>query len=73
MSRAEGKEVEFMSDIFMASCPVCGRSLFKGKADSYIEGGCPKCKNYLIISFTDNGFTATVSEKSPAEMNVTTK
>lgn len=41
--------------LFMASCPICGRSLFKGKADSYVEGGCPKCKNYLKISFADDG------------------
>ena len=46
---------------FMASCPVCGRSLFKGKPDSYIEGGCPKCKNYLQISFTSEGVKSVVS------------
>ena len=46
---------------FMASCPVCGRSLFKGKPDSYIEGGCPKCKNYLQIFYTPDGVHSVVS------------
>lgn len=41
--------------VFLASCPVCGRSLFRGSPDSYIEGGCPKCKSYLQISFTAEG------------------
>ena len=54
--------------VYMASCPVCGRSLFKGKPDSYIEGGCPKCKNYLQIQYTAEGVKSTVciakSEKS---------
>lgn len=47
-------------NVFMASCPVCGRSLFKGTPDSYIEGGCPKCKNYLQISYTPNGVRSVV-------------
>ncbi len=46
--------------VFMASCPICGRSLFKGKADSYIEGGCPKCKNYLQITYTPEGVKSVV-------------
>lgn len=46
--------------VFMASCPICGRSLFKGKPDSYIEGGCPKCKNYLQISYTPDGVQSVV-------------
>ena len=41
--------------VYLASGPVCGRSLFRGSPDSYIEGGCPKCKNYLQISFTPEG------------------
>ena len=41
--------------LYMASCPICGRSLFKGKSNSYIECGCPKCKSYLLISFTQDG------------------
>ena len=47
-------------NIFMASCPICGRSLFKGTSNSYIEGGCPKCKNYLKISYTANGVQSVV-------------
>ena len=47
--------------IYIASCPVCGRSLFKGKPNSYMEGGCPKCKEYLQITFTDTGFSASVN------------
>lgn len=48
------------NNVFMASCPVYGRSLFKGRPDSYIEGGCPKCKNYLQISYTTNGVQSAV-------------
>ncbi len=46
--------------VFMASCPICGRSLFKGTPDSYMEGGCPKCKNYLQIFFTPDGVKTVV-------------
>ncbi len=52
-----------MGDIYLASCPVCGRSLFKGKATSYIEGGCPKCKTYLAVTFLRDGVHVTVVEK----------
>lgn len=48
--------------VYMASCPICGRSLFRGAPHSYIEGGCPKCKKYLHILFTDEGVEMTVSE-----------
>lgn len=48
---------------YMASCPICGRTLFKGVPDSYIEGGCPKCKSYLMITFTEAGVQANVSER----------
>lgn len=41
--------------IYLASCPVCGRALFKGSPNSYIEGGCPKCKNYVQIEYTAEG------------------
>ena len=46
--------------VFMASCPICGRSLFKGKTESYIEGSCPKCKNYLRIFYTLDGVKSVV-------------
>lgn len=49
--------------IHIASCPICGRTLFKGAPNSYIEGGCPKCKEYLRIRFTNTGFQACVSVK----------
>ena len=48
-------------NIYMASCPICGRTLFKGTQNSYIEGGCPKCKNYLQITYTPEGVKAIVS------------
>lgn len=41
---------------FISSCPICGRTLFKGTPDSYIEVGCPKCKEYLKISFHEYGY-----------------
>ncbi len=52
-----------MGDIYLASCPVCGRSLFKGRATSYIEGGCPKCKTYLAVAFLRDGVHVSVVEK----------
>ena len=55
--------------VFLASCPVCGRSLFKGTPNSHIEGGCPKCKNYLCISFTFDGVQAEVSENLEQKIN----
>ena len=48
--------------VYTASCPICGRVLFKGSPDSYIEGGCPKCGEYLKISFTDCGFNAAAAK-----------
>ena len=54
---------------FMASCPICGRSLFKGTPDSYIEGGCPKCKNYLQISYTLNGVQSVVCMTEEEKLN----
>ena len=53
--------------IYLASCPVCGRALFKGTPNSYIEGGCPKCKNYIRIEYTEEGVKANIrayAEKS---------
>lgn len=34
---------------YKASCPVCGRSLFRGSPNSYLEGNCPKCGSFLQI------------------------
>lgn len=47
--------------VLLASCPVCGRTLFRGRPDSYIEGGCPKCKSYLQISYLKEGVQSVVS------------
>ncbi len=52
--------------VYLACCPVCGRSLCKGRAESYIEAGCPKCKKYLQIMFTGNGVKASVIERTSA-------
>ena len=56
------KGIEMNKTVYLASCPICGRSLFKGKPDSYIEGVCPKCKKYLKISFTSDGVQSSVCE-----------
>lgn len=56
--------------IFLASCPICGRSLFKGTPNSYIEGGCPKCSSFLQIQYTDMGVQTAVNsihEKTKTE------
>lgn len=42
--------------VYVASCPICGRVLFKGSPRSYVEAGCPKCGEYIKISFSENGF-----------------
>ena len=47
---------------YVASCPICGRVLFKGSPSSYIEGGCPKCGEYLKITFSENGFYVLVNK-----------
>lgn len=47
---------EVCKSVFVASCPICGRVLFKGRPSSYVESGCPKCGKYLKISFSENGF-----------------
>jgi phage FluMu protein Com len=47
--------------VYVASCPICGRLLFKGKPNSQIEVGCPKCKNYLHVEFTTEGVQSEVS------------
>ena len=33
--------------VYVASCPICGRVLFKGSPRSYVEAGCPKCGEYI--------------------------
>ncbi len=48
--------MESKKQIYISSCPVCGRTLFKGTEDSCIEGGCPKCKEYLRIYFSKTGY-----------------
>ncbi len=48
--------------VLMASCPICGRTLFRGKPNSYIEGSCPKCKQYLQISYQMEGVQLRVSD-----------
>ncbi len=53
--------------VYLASCPVCGRSLFKGKPESYIEGVCPKCKKYLQVLYTSDGVQANVYETQQNE------
>ncbi len=60
------------NNIFMASCPICGRSLFKGKPNSYIEGSCPKCKNYLQISYTTLGVQSIVCVVKEEKQNTIT-
>lgn len=41
--------------IFSASCPICGRTLFKGSPSSYMELSCPKCKAYLSVNVENDG------------------
>ncbi len=48
---------------YKASCPVCGRNLFRGQTDSHIEGNCPKCGSFLLIDFEKNGVTTVTEDK----------
>ncbi|MBE6636638.1 MAG: hypothetical protein E7618_02405 [Ruminococcaceae bacterium] len=47
--------------IYLASCPICGRILGKGTPSSHWELGCPKCGEYIALSFSETGVTAVVS------------
>lgn len=55
-----------------ASCPVCGRNLFRGTENSCIQGNCPKCGANLIINFYNNCVSATVDKTSDGEKNILT-
>lgn len=43
-----------------ASCPVCGRNLFRGSENSCVEGYCPKCKSHIEVIFFSAGVRSTV-------------
>lgn len=43
-----------------ASCPICGRNLFRGTENSCIHGNCPKCGTKLIINFYNTSVNITV-------------
>ena len=51
---------------FKASCPVCGRNLFRGSTHSYMEGNCPKCGSFLQITFHDTGVSAVTGPPAQA-------
>lgn len=54
-----------------ASCPVCGRNLFRGSKNSYLEGPCPKCGRFLKISFTEDGINiSTLDVKERHTINI---
>lgn len=46
---------------YKASCPICGRYLFRGSPESVIEGNCPKCGSALVIRYSNTGVAVTVS------------
>ena len=50
-----------MNDKLKASCPVCGRTLFKATNNAELECNCPKCKSYLTINLRNNSITITVN------------
>lgn len=51
-----------MGEKFKASCPVCGRNLFRGATMSFVEGNCAKCGAFLKITYLENGVTVIVEE-----------
>ena len=63
-----GKEMELA---YWSSCPVCGRTLFRGAPDSCIEGGCPKCKEHLKINFYYTGYKVCImNQNQKKEKNI---
>lgn len=58
------KEVDILEENIKlkASCPVCGRNLFKATPNSYVEAFCPKCKSFLEISFYSKGVKVTTGD-----------
>lgn len=66
-SQKISKEVDRMDQTkFKASCPVCGRNLFRGSTHSYMEGNCPKCGSFLQITFHDTGVSAVTGPPAQA-------
>ncbi len=53
--------------IYKASCLICGKNLFKGAANSYFEGYCPKCGCFLRITFHENGVNSVIGVTDMAE------
>ena len=47
--------------IYTASCPICGRILGKGTPASHWELGCPKCGEYIALTFSETGVTASAT------------
>ena len=47
----------------ISSCPICGRTLFRGTLDSHIEGVCPKCMEYLSITYEPQGVQVVIQKK----------
>lgn len=48
------------NDKLKASCPVCGRNLFRGSENSCVDGYCPKCGNHIEVVFFPSGVSSTV-------------
>ena len=48
---------------FLSGCPICGRILFRGTPESHIEGSCPKCLEYLSITYMKRGVYVVIKEK----------
>ena len=48
------------NDKLKASCPVCGRGLFRGTEKSYIDGYCPKCGSHIEVEFFASGVKSSV-------------
>lgn len=39
-----------MANMYIVTCPLCGKVLFKGKAVEHIEVQCPKCNGLLNVA-----------------------
>ena len=50
-----------MNNKLKASCPICGKNLFKANQNAELECNCPKCNSYLTFLFINNGITVMVN------------
>lgn len=46
-----------MGEVYIITCPKCGKTLFKGTSTEHIEVLCPRCREKMNIAMMDNKVT----------------